>query len=273
MRGYGVGLRLLGAVAAFVVTFAASAVYAQSATTTPVGKPLALLAGLRPPQDIKHATRHKATRHFVHDAHAHAKAAHEKTAERHRGRMTAHARHATVAGLAARHHAHHEQTVTASAFADAPPQAASAPPPAPAPNWSVVNAAAPSDEFAPPAADAAAPAVSTNANAGAASAYQNPDASKVQTIKITAANPAGLPDPAAAPVASATAPTTDAAAAQTVLAASAEQAATDEPTGKTMATIGSASWIAQVLAALGGAVAAGALAWFLIGGGPVRTYG
>lgn len=40
-----------------------------------------------------------------------------------------------------------------------------------------------------------------------------------------------------------------------------------------MAAIGSASWIAQVLAALGGAVAAGTLAWFLIGGGPVRTYG
>jgi hypothetical protein len=37
--------------------------------------------------------------------------------------------------------------------------------------------------------------------------------------------------------------------------------------------VGGASWIAQVLAALGGAVAAGAVAWFLIGGGPVRTYG
>jgi hypothetical protein len=37
--------------------------------------------------------------------------------------------------------------------------------------------------------------------------------------------------------------------------------------------VGSASWIAQVLAALGGAIAAGAVAWFLIGAGPVRTYG
>jgi hypothetical protein len=37
--------------------------------------------------------------------------------------------------------------------------------------------------------------------------------------------------------------------------------------------LGGASWIAQALAALGGAVAAGAVAWFLIGSGPVRMYG
>jgi len=38
-------------------------------------------------------------------------------------------------------------------------------------------------------------------------------------------------------------------------------------------TVGSTSWIAQVLAALGGAVAAGSIAWFLIGGAPHRMYG
>jgi|SRR5271169_706068 len=43
--------------------------------------------------------------------------------------------------------------------------------------------------------------------------------------------------------------------------------------GPSTITIGSASWITQVLAALGGAIAAGAVAWFLIGAGPVRTYG
>ena len=37
--------------------------------------------------------------------------------------------------------------------------------------------------------------------------------------------------------------------------------------------VGSASWIAKVLAALGGAVAAGSAAWFLIGATPQRTYG
>jgi len=37
--------------------------------------------------------------------------------------------------------------------------------------------------------------------------------------------------------------------------------------------VGSASWIAQILAALGGAAAAGSAAWFLMGSGPQRTYG
>jgi uncharacterized membrane protein len=37
--------------------------------------------------------------------------------------------------------------------------------------------------------------------------------------------------------------------------------------------VGTASWIAKVLAALGGAIAAGSAAWFLIGVTPQRTYG
>jgi len=38
-------------------------------------------------------------------------------------------------------------------------------------------------------------------------------------------------------------------------------------------TVGSPGWIAQVMAAAAGAVAAGSLAWFLIGSAPQRTYG
>jgi hypothetical protein len=37
--------------------------------------------------------------------------------------------------------------------------------------------------------------------------------------------------------------------------------------------VGSTSWLLQVFAALGGAVAAGSVAWFLIGSTPQRTYG
>jgi len=37
--------------------------------------------------------------------------------------------------------------------------------------------------------------------------------------------------------------------------------------------VGSTSWFLQVLAALGGAVTAGSVAWFLIGSTPQRTYG
>jgi hypothetical protein len=51
--------------------------------------------------------------------------------------------------------------------------------------------------------------------------------------------------------------------------AAASQTASDQ----NASTVGSASWIAQALAALGGAIAAGTVAWFLIGAGPVRTYG
>ncbi len=37
--------------------------------------------------------------------------------------------------------------------------------------------------------------------------------------------------------------------------------------------VGSTSWLLQIFAALGGAVAAGSVAWFLIGSAPQRTYG
>ena len=42
-------------------------------------------------------------------------------------------------------------------------------------------------------------------------------------------------------------------------------------TSKVTSQVGSASWIAQVLAALGGAVAAGSAAWFLIGSRPAAN--
>ncbi len=45
------------------------------------------------------------------------------------------------------------------------------------------------------------------------------------------------------------------------------------PAAQNPTPVGSASWIAHVLAALGGAIAAGAVAWFLIGPAPQRNYG
>jgi hypothetical protein len=49
--------------------------------------------------------------------------------------------------------------------------------------------------------------------------------------------------------------------------------AAENASAQETSAVGSASWIAQVLAALGGAIAAGAVAWFLIGSGPQRMYG
>jgi hypothetical protein len=184
--------------------------------------------------------------------------------------MAVHARHAATKKFAARDHAHRERALTASAFAEEPPpQAAPNPQPASAPNWPVVTAP-PTNESTPPMAEP----VSTNAptSADSAGALPDPDASQVQTVKITAANPASLPDSGVAGGASAAGSANDsgttapmpAAASQTVLAA---------PTHRDTSDVGSASWFAQVLAALGGAIAAGAVAWSLIGAGPVRTYG
>jgi hypothetical protein len=259
MRGFGFGV--LGAVAVLVLSFAASSVYAQTATTAQVGKPLPLLAGLRPPHETK---RHE-TRHL-----AHAKAGHEKTAGRtHRVRMAVHARHTAARKLAARDHTHRERALTASAFAEEPPpQTAPNPQAAPASNWPVVTAP-PANESTPPMAEP----VSTNAlaSADAAGALPDPDTSQVQTLKITAANPAGLPDSGAADGAPASVPTNDNVAATP--AATASQTVLAAPVHRNTSDVGSASWIAQVLAALGGAIAAGAVAWFLIGAGPVRTYG
>lgn len=250
MRGFGI----LAAAAALVVAFATNSVCAQTASTAPAGKPLALLAGLRPPHDGKHTKQI-----------AHAKAVHEKTAAKSRhSHLAAHVRHGHATRIAARHHAHHEDAVTASAFADEPPpQAAPAPPPSS--TYDSVSSA-PNEAVAPavpngPTGDTAA---GTLADSGAA---------KVQTIRITAANPTTLNDASNSPVATAavagSAVAAPAAPAQTVYAAPMH-----EPAGKTIDAVGSASWIAQVLAALGGAIAAGVVAWFLIGGSrPVRTYG
>jgi hypothetical protein len=52
--------------------------------------------------------------------------------------------------------------------------------------------------------------------------------------------------------------------------ANAPQVVTVQPTPT---KVGSTSWFLQVMAALGGAVTAGSLAWFLIGSTPQRTYG
>ncbi len=56
-------------------------------------------------------------------------------------------------------------------------------------------------------------------------------------------------------------------------AAPVSQAVFAAPAHKEGSRVGSASWIAQMLAAIGGALAAGTVAWFLIGTGPVRIYG
>lgn len=88
---------------------------------------------------------------------------------------------------------------------------------------------------------------------------------------LNAANP--IPAPPVKALASTTVPkaaaVTVAAAAPTVHAMMVKAVSDDGQSGP----VGSASWIAHVLAALGGAIAAGAVAWFLIRPAPERNYG
>ncbi len=252
------GIRIVGAglAIALAVAMTPSGAQAQATPGEPAGKPLALLAGLRPPHESKHAVHAKA-------AHATArKTAAKKT--RHARMAVAHTRHISARKIAKSEHEDH--AVAASAFAEEPPAQAT-PNPAPADGWPVANSPPPGSSTAAPATGRTVAPVSES-TAPDVDATSNPTAVKIQTVKITSpdqVNTLALTADRAAPAA--TMPSDHPAVAppqHTALAAPAHQDAS---------AVGSASWIAQVLAALGGAVAAGAVAWFLIGGGPVRTYG
>lgn len=94
----------------------------------------------------------------------------------------------------------------------------------------------------------------------------------VQIVSPDEANDIDLAaDLSAAPPAASTA--TTAAAADVGKAEPAHAAMLVAASRDDASAVGNASWIAQVLAALGGAVAAGSVAWFLIGSAPQRTYG
>ena len=245
-----------GLVAAMAVALALGGARAQTAPNEPVGQPLALLAGLRPPHEASHVVHRKAA-HVAIRKTAARKSHHVRTAAEH-------GRHVAARKIARQRHEASEPTVTASAFAEEPP--AQATPTGVEPG----GAAAPDGMTAPaPTVAPVSGPVSENApSPGGASL--DPAAVKIQMLRVAAPNQAtglapGTPQdapPVAASNDSGIAPPPPAP--QSVLAA---------PVHHDTNRVGSAWWIAQVLAAVGGAVTAGAVAWFLIGGGPVRTYG
>jgi hypothetical protein len=158
--------------------------------------------------------------------------------------------------LAARKHSH-RPTQTAAAAA---PVAAIAP----ASVWPASALAAPTEvastESAPPPTPAQAltePAPSELVVAGRAVRIASPD--DVNEIDL-AAKDADAAVSLAAP-------------SETVETEPQSHPAEAETAQPAASAVGSASWIAQVLAALGGAVAAGSVAWFLIGSTPHRMYG
>jgi hypothetical protein len=247
----------VGLVAAMAIALALGGARAQTAPNAPVGKPLALLAGLRPPHEASHAVHPKAA-HVAIRKTAARKSHHVKTAAEH-------GRHVAARKFARQRHEASEPAGTASAFAEEPP--AQATPAGIEPG----GAAAPADGMTAPTPTVAPVSGPVSENAPSPSGPSlDPTAVKVQMLRIAAPNQDTGPAPGAQQDAPPLAASNDAAVApppaapQTVLAA---------PLHRDTSPVGSASWIAQVLAAFGGAVAAGAVAWFLIGGGPVRTYG
>ena len=238
-------------IAAIVSILTAGGAMAQSA-----GQPLALLAGLNPPHE-----------HSTHQAKA---AAHPKTASRTNKRVATRRPSRNTKLASGRHHA-----ILAAQPVDSPAQTMASASPDNAlpenalpenswPSKPASSAETPSDTGA--AADNAAPAPA----ATVADRQATPSAVVVDGQRVEVATPdqANAIDLAAdehhdAVVAGDHAINPEPPA-QRVLAA---------PVHKDASAVGSASWIAQVLAAFGGAVAAGVVAWFLIGGGPQRMYG
>lgn len=231
------------ALTAATLILAASGASAQTASSEQPGKPMPLLAGLTPPHTAKTRTT-KAHEAKTHEAKAisHAKVAHKKTAVR-TVRKSAHA--PVVAAAQATDAA--APPVNAQDAWPAPAQAGQTQPAQPN------NAAASSTSDAIPASDDPNSVVMNGQSVEIAS----PD--YLNDIDRTAGD--GLPA-ASAPAQSDSAD-----------AAPASRAVFAAPAHKEGSRVGSVSWIAQMLAAIGGAAAAGTVAWFLIGTGPVRIYG
>jgi hypothetical protein len=213
----------------------------------------ALLAGLNPPHQPAQPLVHSMTTHMT--AHKPARKVARKFALRRRHSVAVAAstplpqrdpvsNSATPAG---------EQPVLDNA-GSAQTSPVAAPAPAPAPN----------DESAPPAQNADAQDPDTVQSDGA-----HPDSVRMNGQTVEIASPDYLNDIDRAAndrdIAASTAAPDD--------SADATPAAVVAVAKRTDASqVGSASWIAQVLAALGGAIAAASVAWFLIGSGPVRNY-
>ncbi len=244
------GIRVVGAgfAGALAVALALSSAQAQTATSEQAGKPLALLAGLRPPHE-----HHAKTAHATRKKTAAKKSRHARVA-------AAHARHSSTRKTAKSEH--RDRAVAASAFAEEPP-AQAAPDAAPTRDWSAVKSAPAANSVAAMASDTTVAPLPESMPPGV-DAGSSPTAVKVQTVKITAPDQADARDPTADHGPAATTASDDSAAAPR------QQTALVAPVHRDESAVGSASWIAQVLAALGGAIAAGAVAWFLIGAGPVR---
>ena len=240
-----------GAVILFISGVAINVAVAQTATTDAPGKPLQLLRIIEAP------ARPKAVAHNrIHAA-------------LHRGATAARnlKRHTVVAEAKVEQSEPTVQDASPPGVSvedadTAPPTTFAAADPAPAPSAPAIGALVVGNQLVGVASQADVNALDLAADkTGAASANASPaNATPVDAAPSNKA--AALSAPAVAVVSD----TTSKADFFKVAAATpVSQAAT--------LAVGSPGWIAQVMAALAGAVAAGTIAWFLIGSAPQRTYG
>lgn len=234
--------RITGVCAVLLAVTIGSAV-AQEQTS--VGKPLQLL------QFARHAVRHEATAPLHPHARAVEQLAKHAEVKRHIAKSTVTKHHKLFASV----HRHR--------VAEAPPapQPAQPAPVSPQPAiWPPVDSATPGS-IAIAAPPAAAQIVKTEPVVSDTSAAIAPDSKVAQAAppppEAAAPKVAADPHPAAAPPA----PDKSAAAAPAVRAMIVRPAGPDADAKK---PIGSTPWLLQVLAALGGALTAGAVAWFFI---------
>lgn len=232
----------LGAVL-FAVTIGSAAAQEQSSP----GKPLQLL------QFARHAARHETKAPLHPHARAVEEAADRAEVKRHVAKDTPARHHKLFAAVD-----HHRV-----AEASPPPKAAGPAPVAPQPAvWPAVDSATPGSIAlrAPPAAPQnvkTEPVVSDTSDAIVTDAKvaQATPAQETNAPEVTA-------DPRPAAAAPAPAPPAKSAAAEPAVRAMIVRPAAADSDGKNL--IGSKPWLLQVLAALGGALAAGIVAWFLI---------
>jgi len=133
-----------------------------------------------------------------------------------------------------------------------------------------INAIDLAADNAPPMQSAPPP----GSRAGMAAANTSEDSQKASQVAFVASAPAATDQNADSENAATPEASTQDVSRQDVSQQDTSQQDTSDQNAvvQTSSSIGSIAWIAQVLAALGGAVTAGVVAWFLIGAGPARTY-
>jgi hypothetical protein len=239
-----------GAVVLFISGVAISVAVAQTATTDAPGKPLQLLRIIEAP------ARPKAVAH--NRIHA---ALHRATAMRNLKRHTVVAE-AKVEQSEPTVQDASPPGVSVEDADTAPPTTFAAADPAPAPSAPAIGTLVVGNQLVGVASQADVNALDLAADkTGTASANGSPaNATPVDAAPSNKA--AALSAPAVAVVS------------DTTSKADFFKVAAATPVSQAAAlAVGSPGWIAQVMAALAGAVAAGTIAWFLIGSAPQRTYG